>query len=293
MSNYSTEIVIPSYRRMPILQHAIERIRVLYPDIPICLGLQEEAQDDACRKQLTTDRNIRIVQMPTPSTTRTLNRCIETSNADIILILDDDAVPFFGCLEAHLKAYSDDPALAYTSGREVRSSKDRSAVSELFRIILEACVGLFLRRDTKLNGRIVGWTTRLGFIFGNFDRPGVCRINSPRGCNMAVRRVSFVENGGFNESFRGNAWGFEAEFGLRLAQKDQYGQYRGDAIVIHDEMPSGGSRTSSKPLWFAEYIHNHKILMNILGKAGWIGSIPRLTKRVIWIYISQNTNERP
>jgi len=276
---FTTEIIIPSYRRMPILLHAIERIRVLYPDIPICLGLQEEVQDDAYRKQIATDRNIRVVQMPAPSTTLTLNRCIETSNADIVLILDDDAVPFFGCLEAHLKAYSDDPALAYTSGREVRSSKERSAFSELFRIILEACVGLLLERDTKLNGRIVGWTTRLGFIFGNFDQPGVCRINSPRGCNMAVRREPFTEIGGFNESFRGNAWGFEADFGLRMAKRNKYGQYRGDAIVIHHEVSSGGSRAAQKHRWFSDFLFNHKLLIQHLGPQAWFGSVPRLLNK--------------
>lgn len=281
------ELIIPSYNRLATLRETLNQVATLYPDLGICLGLQGDEPTVDFLAEFKKRHLARIEYLPQPSTTRTLNHCITTSQADIVLILDDDAIPHFGWLETHLAAFARDPALVYTAGREVRSSKGRSSFSEWIRIIVEWFFGMFIGEEKKLHGRIVGWTTRLGFIFGNFDQPGICRINSPRGCNMAVRRVFFVEHGGFNENFRGNAWGFEAEFGLRLAQKDQYGQYRGDAIVIHDEISSGGSRTYSKSLWFADYIHNHKILMNILGKAGWIGSIPRLTKRVIWMFISQ------
>jgi GT2 family glycosyltransferase len=107
-------------------------------------------------------------------------------------------------------------------------------------------------------------------------------INSPRGCNMAVRREPFVKIGGFNNDFKGNAWGFEADFGLRVArEKGGYGKYVGNAIVIHHEAPSGGSRNSKKDKWFSDFLYNHKLLINNIGLQAWIGSIPRLIKDIL------------
>jgi GT2 family glycosyltransferase len=148
--------------------------------------------------------------------------------------------------------------------------------------MVEWFFGLFVGRDRKLNGRIVGWINRLGVIFGNYDQPGTCVINSPRGCNMAVRRELFLKIGGFNNKFIGNAWGFEADFGLRWAREGRYGRYVGDAIVIHQEVPMGGTRQASKAKWIRDYIYNNKLLIKNIGPQAWLGSVPRLVKNTLW-----------
>jgi len=275
--NLTAELVIPSYKRIVTLQTTLKQIRVIYPGLRICLGLQGEVPRDFL-ELMEQDQYVRVLQMPAPGTTPSLNSAIFSSHADIVLILDDDAVPHFGWLESHMKAFARDPELAYTAGREVRSTKEKSSFSALVRIVVETFFGMFLGSNKKLNGRIVGWTNGMGLIFGNFDRPGTCAINTPRGCNMALRRSSFSENGGFNDRFRGNAWGFEAEFGIRLAKKGLLGKYLGDAIVIHHEVPSGGSRASDSR-WFDDYLFNHRFIIDLLGPQAWIGSLPRLVKQ--------------
>lgn len=275
----TVELVIPSYNRLTILKDTLKQVRQLYPNLKICLGLQGERPDQDFQVQLETDPKVRVEILPTPSTTRTLNHCIIGSQADIIVILDDDAVPCFGWLEAHIKAFDEQPDLAYTSGREVRSTKGRSAFSEWFRIMIEWLFGLFLGRDNKLHGRIVGWINWIGMILANFDQPGTCKINSPRECNMGIRRELFIKLGGFNKDFRGNAWGFGADFGLRMASEGKYGQYLGSAIVVHHEVAMGGSREKEKSQWFHDFVHNNKLLINTLGPQAWIGSIPRLIKK--------------
>lgn len=226
--------------------------------------------------------NIRIEKLTVPSTTITLNHCISSSGADIVVILDDDASPHFGWLESHTAAFTIDPDLAYTSGREVRSTQARSSFSDWVRIATESLFGLFIAENKKLHGRIVGWINGVGLIFGNFDQPGTCLINSPRACNMAVRKRIFLALGGFNEKFGGNAWGFEADFGLRAARKGCYGRYVGNAIVIHEEVRSGGSRERTKSGWFKDYVFNHRILIQNLGPQAWIGSVPRLLKKLFF-----------
>ena len=244
--------------------------------------MQGNKPDAAFQTQLENDRLIRIEQSSLPSTTRSLNHCIRTSDADIILILDDDAVPCFGWAESHVAAFCADPGLIYTCGREIRSTKGRSALSEGIRILIESIFGLFLKKDKKINGRIVGWINNLGLLFCNFDQPGICAINTPRGCNMAIRKEPFITLNGFNENFKGNAWGFETDFGLRVARIHKLGRYIGDAIVIHREASGGGSREHGRSQWFRDFMYNHKVLISNLGPQAWLGSLPRLIKKLLF-----------
>ena len=280
---HNVELIIPSYNRLPILLNTFKSIRILYPSLKICLGIQGEKSITEYSNELTNDPNLRIELLSVPSLPGTLNHCIHNSKADIILILDDDAIPFFGWAEAHVDAFRNNKNLVFTAGREVRVKKKRTAFSELTRILVEFICGLFISSDKKLNGRIIGWTSRIGLIFGNFDQPGTCNINTPRGCNMAVRRDRFIEIGGFNETFRGNAWGNEADLGIRMAQGSKYGLYIGHALAIHKEVETGGCRDSNKKQGFKDFLYNHNLLIANLGPQAWIGSLPRLAKKAVWL----------
>jgi len=278
----TAEVVIPSLNRLDVLRSSLLRVRTLYPDLHICLGLQGEMPDKEFQRELDSDEWIRMERMTVPGTTRTLNHCVASSHAEIVLIMDDDAVPCPGWLEAHIAAFADDPVLVYTAGREVRATRQRSAVTELLSILAENTLGLAVGINKRAKGRIVGWTDNIGLIFGNFDNDGTCLINSPRGCNMAVRKELFMKLGGFREEFVGNAWGFEADFGLRAARQGSLGRFVGAAAVIHHEIASGGSREKGKREWFRDYFANHRELMRELGPAGWIGATPRLLKRYLF-----------
>lgn len=276
----TAEIVIPSYNRLNTLAEMLHNIRMLYPDVKICLGLQGQMPDNELQSKLDSDPNLRIEKLPAPGTTGALNRCILSSSSDIVLSLDDDAYPCHGWIEAHVSAFMNNPDLPYTSGRVIELTKKRPLISDAFRIPVEFIFGLFLGKETKLDGRIVGWINRLGILFGNFDRSGTCKINSPREGNMGIRREIFSRAGGFNNAFKGNAAFFGADFGLRMAKEGKYGLYVGNAIIIHHEFPTGGSREADKTQWFSDYIYNHRLFIKHLGPQAWIGSLPRLLKRL-------------
>jgi GT2 family glycosyltransferase len=282
MPGLSYEIVIPSYKRWPTLLCTVANIRKLYPEVDVCIGLQGDAPESSLPISIANDTHLRIQRMPFPSSTVTMTTCIQSSSADVILILDDDACPCPGWLENHVDAFEQDADLVYTGGREVRLSKGITAFSTVVRIIVESFFGLFLSVDKKINGRIVGWFNGLGLFFGNFDQPGSARVNNTRGCNMAVRREAFLAAGGFSPNIIGNGYLFEVEFGLRLAKQGKLGKYLGNAVVIHQETANGGSRAAPRMKWFRAYVHNHAQVMKILGPQGWIGSVPRLVKRLFF-----------
>ncbi len=276
--NLTAELVIPSYNRISILRKTLQQIRTLYPDLPICLGLQGEMPDAAWRSELDRDPLVRVEKLPYPCTTKALNHCIRTSNADIILMLDDDANPHFGWLETHCEAFVNDPGLVYTSGRVIEFRRWRSSFSEWFRTMVEWCAGPFLPGDAKIKGRVIGWMNWIGLSFTNQHLPGTCRINSPREGNMGIRRVAFLAADGFQEAFVGNAWGFGADFGLRQARQGVYGRYLGDAIIVHHEVATGGTRAKPTKQWFRDFLHNQSLVIVNLGPQAWIGAFPRIIK---------------
>lgn len=148
-SRLSCEVVIPSYKRFENLKTTVAGIRQLYPTLKICLGLQGDMPGPELEQELSADPNLRIEKMPSPSSTVTMTTCIKSSSADIILILDDDAVPVHGWVEAHRAAFENDPDLAYTGGREVRLTRKRPPFEDIICIINEWIFGLFLPETGK------------------------------------------------------------------------------------------------------------------------------------------------
>jgi len=272
------ELIIPSYNRVETLTATLRAVRRLYPKLRIRVALQGPDQRQQLEEELSGDHNFVVDYTPAPGLIPAVNAAIAKSQAEICILLDDDAVPCDGWLEAHVAAFGD-PTVAYTYGREVNARLWRSPLSELARHTMELFAKPFLANDRILYGRIVGWTNALGFVFGNFFLPGTCVINAPAEGNFAIRRSVFLDIGGFNEAFRGNCWGYGPELGIRLARKGLYGRYVGDAIMIHRPQMNGGTRAIRGREWYRDYIHNNRILIEAIGPWAWIGAAPRLLRR--------------
>ena len=273
------EIIIPSFGRQKVLEATLRAIRRLYPQVRIRVALQGEDSRLQLCSLMGDDGNFIVDYRAHPGLVVSLNQAVRNSGAEICILLDDDAVPCDGWLEAHLAALRTYPEAAYTYGREVNTRRWRSPVSEILRLSGETLFGLTLRRDAKLCGRIVGWTNALGFVFGNFYLPGSCVINAPAEGNLAVRRSLFIASGGFDEHFGGNSWGYGPEWGLRLAEQGRFGRYVGDAIMIHRQHGDGGTRSAQRGVWYRDYVANTRILANRVGPFGWVGAVPRLVRR--------------
>lgn len=275
----SVELIIPSYNRFERLRDTLRAIRRLYPDLPIRVALQ--GPDDRARlaAALPGDPNLSVDYHAEPRLIPAINTAFLNSPAAICILLDDDAVPCDGWLEAHVAALRD-PAVSYTFGREVNARAGRTRLSELLRMAGETAFGLALGADRKICGRIVGWTNGLGFVFANFHLPGTCVINAPAEGNFGIRRRTFLEAGGFRTDFRGNCWGYGPELGLRLARTGKLGRYVGDAIMIHRPHVTGGTRAKRGSAWYRDYLHNNGLLVESIGPWGWIGAMPRLLRRL-------------
>ncbi|MEF2073929.1 glycosyltransferase family 2 protein [Consotaella aegiceratis] len=275
----AVEVIIPSLGRQDVLIHTLDAIRQLYPNLAVRVALQGDDIRPLLHERFGRSGNFTVEYRPAPALIEALNHAVSNSRADICILLDDDAVPCDGWLEAHLTGLNSEPAVAYTYGREVNTSRWRSLGSEILRIAGELVFGLPLSSRTKLHGRIIGWTNSFGFVFANFHLPGSCVINAPAEGNLAFPRTLFLASGGFDERFTGNAWGYGPEWGLRLARQGLYGRYVGDAIMIHRQHATGGTRSGRRSAWYRSYVANTRIFVETVGPLGWIGAAPRLIRR--------------
>ena len=275
----TVELIIPSFNRVERLIETLRAVRRLYPTLPIRVALQGPDDRPRLAAALAGDRHLTVGHRPEPGLIPAINAAFRESGADICLLLDDDAVPCDGWLEAHLAALRD-PSVSYTFGREVNARTGRTRTSELLRIAAETVLGVALPRDRKLCGRIVGWTNRLGFVFANFNQPGTCVINAPAEGNFGIRRTTFLDAGGYRGDFRGNCWGYGPEFGLRLAREGRLGRYVGDAVMIHRPHVTGGTRAVRGRAWYRDYVYNNGLLVGTIGPWAWVGTAPRLVRRL-------------
>ena len=273
------EIVIPSYNRPARLRDTLQGIRGFHPTVPIRVVVQGDPLDASLLSFIETDGRIVSLYRSSPGVVAAINAAAEATDAEIMLILDDDASPCPGWLEAHVTGLLSSPEIAYSCGREVNVVNGRSAISELARIFSELTLGIFVSRKHRIGGRIIGWTTPFGFVFGNFNLPGRAVINAPMEGNFAIRTADFRDIGAFDKRFIGNAWGYGPELGYRFARNGRYGVYVGDAIILHYPHPSGGTRAKRGKKWMQDYVHNNRILIQTIGWLGWLGAAPRFIKR--------------
>lgn len=274
------EIIIASYGRDQLLAAQWRQLRCLYPKIPICWGLQGEYGPEL--DQLAAqDQKLRIVHLPRPQITAVLNACLRSSPARYVVLLDDDALPVPGWLEAFAAIFAQFPELPYAMGREIRQARPVSLGGAWARLGAETLCAPFVPARAKSSGRIVGWMTRAGFLFGNFALSGAALINSPRGCNLALNRALALDQGGFEESFQGTQWGFETEFGLRLQRAGLWGQFCPEAVVLHAQAPDGGTRARQDWSGLSTSLHNHALVNRQLGPWAWIGALPRLARTAL------------
>lgn len=273
------EIIVVTYGRDETLLENYVALRALYPHLPMCWGVQGVVSD-RIREAVAADPLLRLEHREEPHITAALNQCIRSTRAHVAIMLDDDARPCPGWLEAFQAAFDTHPGAAYVMGREIRT-RCHSLGGVLARGFLEALCRLFVPAEALSGGRLIGWINGGGLLLGNFDLPGTCRINAPRGCNLALRKAAFLDLGGFSENFTGNQWGFEAEFGLRAQRAGLDGIFWGAAMAIHEQKPEGGTRTVRTWGNLRHTVHNHAQLNRLLSPWAWLGAVPRLI-RAAW-----------
>lgn len=212
-------VAIATYRRESVLLDTLDHLLTLSPPPDELLVLdQTEAHESATTARLRTLAEvgaIRWIQLSAPSIPKAMNQGLLLARNDIVLFLDDDIVPEYDLLAAHLAAHARGDSLI-VAGRVIQPWQEGAS-----------------------------FATEEPFHFASMRQRW---INEFMGGNFSVRRDEALKLGGFDENFVRVAYRFEAEFAHRHCGQGGHIFFEPRACLHHLKAHTGGTRTYGEHL---------------------------------------------
>jgi GT2 family glycosyltransferase len=255
-------IIIPTYNREEILPQTVDLI--LKEDLPDCeliLIRQRPRLSPEFQKFLKrTENRIRYFTVDWTSVPRACNFGVKKACGEIILMLDDDIIPYPDLVPAHLKNY-EDPGIGAVAGK------------------------ILIPHRVKFPEH-VGRIGELGPKHETFVSSERQYVETGRGANMSFRRALFYEAGGFDTNYIQSAHRFESDFCFRLRKLGYLIVYDPEAVVKHLEFKSGGIRSWKKEVNLSSSFYRNEMLFYLKNRPdGWVG-------RYLWLDFSQRVPSR-
>lgn len=239
-------IVIPSLNRHEMLTRCIRA--VLAQETRHEVELVVALDGDGCERtsiQLKDNIGNRAnllmdVSRDRRGSPRAKNDGASHATGDYLVFLDDDTEPERDWLKRLVDAY--EPGVAGVGGSELKPHRP----------------GVIRRTWFALSDQSVGAISSNGQVMSNFaPRKGEpFEVDCLPGCNMSFRRSAFLEVGGFDVRYGGNAYREETDLCVRIARSGKL-LFVPDAVVRHHEEPSGGNSPSSMRQWNYWYHRNN------------------------------------
>jgi GT2 family glycosyltransferase len=249
----SVSVIIPTRNRSDVCAALVRNLLAQeYEHFNITVVDQSDTEPGELTALAKQDARVHFIHLKTPGTCRARNAGIRASKGEIVVFLDDDAVPTGQkFLQAHVDAYGD-PEVAGVAGR-VLDENDPGA----------------------MRGPILT-VSAFGAVHPNANASTRQFVEHARGGNMSFRREVLEKTGPFDERFRGNAMREETDYSLRARQ---YGRilFVPEAEVVHRRHPTGGSRSSTDRIhWYEDFFFNEALFF---GKHFPIWMVPILVLR--------------
>lgn len=181
-------------------------------------------------------KKFKLIKLSSPSLPRARNQGVEAAKGEVVVFCDDDVLVGKDFVAHHLTNYQD-KSIDAIAGRVVEKGKKR----------------------VKERAQKVGGVTFWGSVRGGFSSTSRQEAGNLFGCNFSVRRKIFLQAGGFDENFIGNALREETDFALRLKKQRRKIVFdpKAKLIHLHTLVKSGGCRKDDDRLnWYKDFFHN-------------------------------------
>lgn len=174
----------------------------------------------------------------------------EIASNEILIYIDDDCIPDPNLINSYQSIFKKlDSKIWCVAGR-----------------VIEKNTNIF-RQSNKIVG---GWITWYGKTLKNFDTDnrGMCQW-APGG-NFAIRKKRYLELGGFDTNYIGNAMLEDADFGFNIIENGGQVIYESSPVMEHLRVPSGGTRkeSASRGMYYRShntiyFLRKHKLKLRI------------------------------
>ena len=224
------DIIIPTYgRSSEVVQQTLDSIYKC-SDVSLINKIFVVDQNSPTLT-LNVHNNLELLIQTTPSVTNARNIATKKSEADIIIYFDDDVLVQEGTFSAYLKSFNESD-VAFIAGREIVSSEFANQMEKKF---VNKMKKIIRNNLLKLLNNPVANITKNGIFVCDFskDLGVVNNIETVRGCNFAIRKIFFIENGGFDTAYKGTSLREESDFIMRIIRSGGRGIFNSKACVIH------------------------------------------------------------
>ena len=227
-------IIIPTYKRKEHLLRLFKSLNGNVDDsveIIVVEQLENNSKTYIKRAKLI-GLNFQYIFLDTPSTPHAKNIGVEHAKGKYIVFFDDDVL-----LKTSIIEYK-------------KSFKTKTIAAVNGRV---PTVGHADELDNKDVGRITFW--------GNFTDGYTSKvrqeIETVIGCNVCWRKDVFLQIGGFDTQFTGNALREEADLSLRARKAGYKILFDPTVEVLHVRAHSGGTRkTEGRMQWYFDFFSN-------------------------------------
>ena len=260
-------VCIATYNRYASLEHTLGS--VLAADLSSVIeilvidqSVHPDSMQDSLRR-LLDHRMITYRHEDIPSLTRARNIGLRmtSSDADIIIYIDDDVSLCRDFFNQHIDAYRDAEVYA-VGGREIVSDSGQPVsvetagsgrlpgVKRMVNSLLRAPVSLSRKRNRYGKNRVSPGLVIGAWLFVGMpgEAQSECRMDTVRGCNMSFRRETLQRIGGFDERFAGSARREESDVCFTLMRhmgRDSI-LYKPEAVLVHHMHATGGCRSAKR-----------------------------------------------
>jgi Predicted glycosyltransferases len=212
-------VVICTLNREEPLIHVLELLKdqSIHPLEVLVIDQSSEHQSTTWNYLRENQGRIRLLTIPSPSTTAARNLARKEVQGDLVLFLDDDVLFYPTLIQNHLENYQD-PALGAVTGKVLYDGSEEN--------------------DLPWAARI----TPSGKYLRNFTTNQRCLIPTLYGCNMSIRRDVLLDVGEFDLNYWGNFLWEEVDYALQIRKHGYPIVYDPRAAVFHVMAQKGGSR---------------------------------------------------
>ncbi len=233
MSHNSISIIIPSYNRQSIVLNTLKELgNQSVQQFEVIVVDQSPSYNSNLSQYKYDDIEYKYIQIKEVGLPNARNVGANNSKGDILIFIDDDCIPDNNLVQSYISLFSSADPDTWCFGGKVNEKN-----SDIF------------MEDASIVG---GWITWYGKTLKNFvsDESGECEW-APGG-NFAVKRSKFLEVGGFDKNFIGNAMLEDGDFGYTIEENGGKIWYSPMPVIEHLRIPTGGTRSdsTSKGMYF-------------------------------------------
>lgn len=256
---------ICTYGRPSIVSRVVDSLlsQSVLPDSIIIFDSNENMETEKNISKKNSDLIHYIHKQPRMTAPRGRNFILSQCDSDIIVFLDDDAIPQKNYIDTIKKSFEDENISGVT-GPTINSNEN---LEPLLKII----------RDDKKRVKIYSW----GEIRSDTRRwipSRAQKCETMIGANMSFRTNQLKAVGGFDETYQNPAYREETDPQIRILRKGGMFLYHPDALVYHLVQKSGGIEDieSKQSSYFYLAGKNHRYFCDKY--------FPKWKTRLAWIF---------